>query len=222
MMTAVIITCMLVNVVFLVTLLRYKATMDVEPPSINNIDPAPSNVKMYSREEVDALVAQLNEKITNARVSNCYEYALSPPPYEPHFALTVRDRIVSRNAEVFEDLRKRIGGQSSIRAVVSWGTNDRDKQEHELRLTGGPDAIISQVVSMIESWAKHTGRTLSLWVEVLSVEPELPSKIEVVYLTAQGLPETKDLEDRVAALVEVELATERARLKAGNNARMVN
>lgn len=219
-MIAVTIICTLVNIVFFVSLLKRKETMDVKPPLSNNLDP--STVLMYSRREVDALVARLNEKITNARAGSCYEYALSPPPYEPHFALTVRDRIVSRNAEVFDDLRKRIEGQSSIRAVVSWGTNDTDKQEQELRLTGEPDAIVSQVVSMIESWAKRTGQTLSLWIEVPLVEPELPTKVEMVYLNALGKPETKDIEDRVAALVEVELATERARIKAGNNARLVN
>lgn len=213
MLLTVVITCMLVNVVFLVVLLGRKATMDVSPPISNNLDPIPPAVLTYSREEVDALIARLNKQITSARTGSCYEYALSPPPYE----LAARDWIFNRNKEVLVDLRKRVEGHTSIRAVVSWESSSASKQERELRLTGDPSTIVSQVVCMIESWARHTGGTLSLWVELPSVEHELPTKVEVVYLNALGKPETKDIEDRVAALVEVELATERAMLKTGKS-----
>lgn len=224
MMTTVIITCMLVNVVFFVALLMRKATMDVEPPSINNIDPAPSNAKMYSREEVDALVARLNKQLREtAQQGESCEYALSPPPYEVEFQIATRDHILSRNEAVLNDLREKVKGHPSVVVVVSWGATAGAQQTKERRVTGDPETIVSQVVSMIESWAKFMGGHLDLRVTLPASSPrEVPSKVEVVYLNALGKPETEDIENRVAALVEVELANERARLKAGNNARLVN
>ncbi len=220
-MIAVTIICTLVNIVFFVSLLKRKETMDVKPPLSNNLDP--STVLMYSRREVDALVARLNKRLCEVKNHDVvYEYALSPPPFELYSSDARRNQITSRNREIFSDLSKKMKGHKSIRAVISWTAYHGSTQERELQLTGEPETIVSQIVSMIESWANFTGGTFSLSVKMPSVEPELPSKIEVVYLNALGKPETEDIEDRVAAMVEVELATERARLKAGNNTRLVN